>query len=77
MRIRRKVRLDTRRLRQKEGRRRTAEAKRQERVRRDRRLAAKLREGRVDAPEVQSWIAAKLGKPAARASAEELERLKA
>lgn len=53
-------------------------AKRAEKVRRDERIIAKLRAMPADgsmAPEVASWVAAKLGKPAAKATPEQIQAL--
>jgi len=79
MRIRRGYRLDSRRARQKATRRRNSADKRPARARRDARAAAMLGEqlkaGKQLSPLVQSWVAVQLGRPARRASQDELAEL--
>ncbi|MDA3960471.1 MAG: hypothetical protein PF961_06755 [Planctomycetota bacterium] len=74
MKIRRRVRLDHRLALQKQTRDRNGIRKREERDRRDARIAAVIKanpEGPFT-PAVASWIADKLGKPAAKATKEDI-----
>ena len=81
--LRRKVRLDSRRENQKITRNKNSAQKRPERARRDERLKAKLAAQlpAIDdnglSADVQSWVAAQLGTPASKASAEALKALAA
>jgi hypothetical protein len=81
--LRRKVRLDSRRENQKITRNKNSAQKRPERARRDERLKAKLAAQlpAIDdnglSADVQSWVAAQLGTPASKASAEALKALDA
>lgn len=77
MKIRRRARLDHRLANQKITRNRNGQRKRPERARRDARMVEVIKanpEGPFT-PNVASWIAAKLGKPAAKASKEEIQSL--
>lgn len=74
MKIRRRVRLDHFLAQQKLNRLRNGPRKRKERSRRDARIAAAVKanpEGPFT-PAVESWLAIKLGKPAAKASKDEI-----
>lgn len=74
MKIRRRVRLDHRLAQQKLTRDKNGVRKRAERARRDARIAAAVKanpEGPFT-PAVASWIARKLGKPATKASKDEI-----
>ena len=74
MKIRRRVRLDHFLDQQKENRLRNGPRKRKERARRDVRIAAVVKAGPEGpfTPPVASWIAEKLGKPATKATKEEI-----
>ena len=77
MKIRRRARLDHRLAQQKLTRDRNGQRKRPERARRDARMVEVLKaspEGPFT-PNVASWIAAQLGKPAAKATKEEIQSL--
>ncbi len=77
MKIRRRVRLDYRMSQQKLTRDRNGIRKRAESARRDARMVNVIKanpEGPFTPP-VASWIASKLGKPASKASKEEIQSL--
>lgn len=76
MRFRRRVRLDYRLAQQKINRDANGPRKRKENARRATRMIAAIKssDGRYS-PAVASWIAQQLGKPAAKASAEEIQAL--
>ena len=77
MKIRRRVRLDHRLSQQKACRDRNGSRKRAERSRRDARMVNVIKaspEGPFTPP-VASWIAAQLGKPATKATKEEIQSL--
>ncbi|MHC5067314.1 MAG: hypothetical protein ACYTF0_01870 [Planctomycetota bacterium] len=76
MKIRRRARLDHFLEQQKITRDRKGVHKRRERSRRDERMAELLKaQGDLLSPAVASWVASKLGKPATKASSEELAAL--
>ena len=76
MRIRRKVRLNSRATNARVQRRSNAIRKQKEQTRRDRRMTAFLKDDRVPhTPDVMSWLSRKLDKPFNRITAEDVAAL--